>query len=295
MSKNRTSILCFLFSASLFCFAQGQEQSEISFTGTIGSDLKIQMKLKFEENQVSGTYSYDEFRSDIPLKGSIENGEDLTLNEFDTSGNTIGIFKGTLVSSTSIEGIWSEPDSSNKLPFVIEVKENLKFINNPVDEYIKNNGLESNTDTTDNLVRIETNFDNDGYVDIAVINTGTWGASSGGGEWEIYLATDHGKYFFLNRLFFHPYAILSEALEKGIGQLRLYHRIDANQGYLYEFKVTRFCVWKINERIMDMRKDEDEAEYQKLFGDLRINKISEFCKLTNYLKNKNCVWHKGYY
>ena len=98
------------------------ETSEKVFTGTIEQTLKITMTLKFEGNQVSGTYFYDTYKKPIALKGTIDDQKNILINELDDYKKVKGIFKGTIAADNKIEGTWSTPDGQKKKAFMVEQK-----------------------------------------------------------------------------------------------------------------------------------------------------------------------------
>lgn len=100
---------------------------EMNLVGTINSDLNIHMNLRFRGNEVNGTYFYDKFKTSISLKGSINNIDNIIMSEYDAKGNVTGVFNGKFTSQSNIEGTWSKPDGSNKMPFsVFELNESVK-------------------------------------------------------------------------------------------------------------------------------------------------------------------------
>lgn len=98
------------------------------FRGDIGGKYKIQMRLRREGANLSGTYFYENKRSDINLKGTIDAGGNFVLQEFDGGGQQTGTFKGTWkeadaddvdAAGATLEGHWSKPDGSNSMPFAL--------------------------------------------------------------------------------------------------------------------------------------------------------------------------------
>lgn len=92
-----------------------------NFRGSIG-DKKIEMNIRREGDQLSGTYLYRRIGSDISLKGSVDKQGNFKLQEFDNSGKQTGEFKGkwnelnnqpTIV----LEGTWAKPGGSDELSF----------------------------------------------------------------------------------------------------------------------------------------------------------------------------------
>jgi hypothetical protein len=97
------------------------------FRGTIANNLKIEMTLVRDRDQLTGTYFYPRAGKNIDLKGSIDKDGNLDLRETDETGKETGIFKGKWKPATDepdvglseIEGKWSRPDGSKETNFQI--------------------------------------------------------------------------------------------------------------------------------------------------------------------------------
>jgi hypothetical protein len=92
------------------------------FKGSIGSALDLQMKLVREGEKLTGSYFYQKSGTRIDLKGSIDNDNYITLEEFDASGKQTGVFKGLWnmkpeEGAVSIAGNWTRPDGEKKTAF----------------------------------------------------------------------------------------------------------------------------------------------------------------------------------
>jgi hypothetical protein len=96
------------------------------FRGRIGDKLYIEMTLNRDGENLTGTYLYARTGKDIQLKGAIDQGGALTLNESDSEGKPTGTFKGKWGNDTgqspelglaTIEGKWSKPDGSKETKF----------------------------------------------------------------------------------------------------------------------------------------------------------------------------------
>lgn len=95
--------------------------AKTTFRGSIDGRLAIHMQLKREGNVLTGAYFYDKYKQDIPLKGSIDEQNNVELTEYE-KGKEIGLFSGKFTSPNKIEGHWSKPDGSKKLTFVVELE-----------------------------------------------------------------------------------------------------------------------------------------------------------------------------
>jgi len=84
------------------------------FKGSIGSSLDLQMKLNRSNDQLTGNYYYEKVGTKIDLRGTLDKGGNVTLEEFDTAGKQTGLFKGIWAVDASdglvtIAGNWSKP------------------------------------------------------------------------------------------------------------------------------------------------------------------------------------------
>lgn len=102
------------------------EGEQTSFRGDIGGKYKIQMRLRRNGAELSGTYFYENKATDITLKGAIDKQGNFTLQEFDQTGRQTGLFKGRWKEAAedetgaSLEGHWSKPDGSGALTFSLD-------------------------------------------------------------------------------------------------------------------------------------------------------------------------------
>ena len=84
------------------------------FKGSIGSSLDLQMKLVRTGDLLAGSYFYQKVGTRINLRGNVDKGGNLTLEEFDQAGKQTGLFKGVWsVDATdgmiALAGNWSKP------------------------------------------------------------------------------------------------------------------------------------------------------------------------------------------
>jgi uncharacterized protein DUF3298/peptidoglycan-N-acetylmuramic acid deacetylase PdaC-like protein len=92
------------------------------FRGRIAYELKIEMNLTRQGDQLSGTYFYPRVGKNINLKGSVDKDGNVDLRESDDSGKETGVFKGKWKAANGmglaeIEGKWSRPDGSKETEF----------------------------------------------------------------------------------------------------------------------------------------------------------------------------------
>lgn len=102
------------------------------FKGSIGSALGLQMKLVREGEKLSGSYFYQKSGKKIDVRGSVDAGGNVTLEEFDSSGKQTGVFKGTWKQgadgSIEIAGNWTKPAGDKKTAFALQ-QEPIEFSN----------------------------------------------------------------------------------------------------------------------------------------------------------------------
>jgi hypothetical protein len=102
------------------------------FKGSIGSALGLQMKLVRDGNNLHGTYFYQKVGTKIDLRGTIDSGNNVVLEEFDANGKQTGVFKGVWKTGDNglieIAGNWSKPNSTKGTAFSLE-QEPIEFTN----------------------------------------------------------------------------------------------------------------------------------------------------------------------
>jgi len=123
----------------------GQNVTPTSFTrhfsGLVDARFKIQMSLRREGADLSGSYFYqptNDFvihgnftgtpdrwadkeisaaRMDVSVRGSVDEQRNFQMEETDSKGVKLGIFKGRFVSDTQIEGTWTKMNGKQPTPF----------------------------------------------------------------------------------------------------------------------------------------------------------------------------------
>ncbi|HZE64974.1 MAG TPA: DUF3298 domain-containing protein [Pyrinomonadaceae bacterium] len=94
------------------------------FKGAIGNALGLQMKLVREADKLTGTYSYQKVGTKIDVRGTIDSGNNVVLEEFDANGKQTGVFKGFWKTGDNglieIAGNWTKPNSSKSTPFSLQ-------------------------------------------------------------------------------------------------------------------------------------------------------------------------------
>lgn len=99
------------------------EAAERIFRGSIGG-RGIEARLRREGEQLTGSYSYDGIDESLTLKGRVEAGGRLALDEFDAAGRQTGKFTGEWREdedepAAMITGDWTRPDGSRSVYFTL--------------------------------------------------------------------------------------------------------------------------------------------------------------------------------
>lgn len=91
------------------------------FKGSIGSALGLQMKLVREGEKLTGSYFYQKVGTPINIRGTIDKGGNVVIDEFDSAENQTGTFKGLWKEDENgliaIAGNWTKPNSDKKTAF----------------------------------------------------------------------------------------------------------------------------------------------------------------------------------
>ncbi len=102
------------------------------FKGSIGSVLGLQMKLVREADKLTGTYFYQKVGTKIDVRGTVDSGNNVVLEEFDANGKQTGVFKGVWkigdTGLVEIAGNWTKPNSSKAAAFSL-TQEPIEFTN----------------------------------------------------------------------------------------------------------------------------------------------------------------------
>src|SRR6266550_2477063 len=102
------------------------------FKGSIGSALGLQMKLVRDSDKLTGTYFYQKVGTKIDVRGSIDSGNNVVLEEFDANGKQTGVFKGVWKTGDDglieIAGNWTKPNSNKAAAFSLQ-QEPIEFSN----------------------------------------------------------------------------------------------------------------------------------------------------------------------
>lgn len=99
--------------------ASAAQQGRRQYVGAMGTATRIRMTLDIRGTTVQGSYVYEAIGKPLALAGTLSD-KQLTLREADENGNHTGTFRGQFVTTTLIEGTWSNPAGSKKLPFSVK-------------------------------------------------------------------------------------------------------------------------------------------------------------------------------
>lgn len=105
-----------------------------NYQGTIGERYRIRMSLVFEKGALSGVYAYATQLADIRLRGRLEAGSRIVLEELGPSGTMTAQFVGTFperdprgqfgdspLQCEVITGTWKKSDGGQPLPFYLSL------------------------------------------------------------------------------------------------------------------------------------------------------------------------------
>jgi len=106
-----------------------QTEEEISYVGAMKDNIDIHMRLRIQDDIITGSYYYGTVRVDLPLSGTIDKARQVEIIEYDANGKSTGTFMGRFVSEDRLEGVWNNEKikyfskGRNVYPFYME-KEN---------------------------------------------------------------------------------------------------------------------------------------------------------------------------
>jgi hypothetical protein len=118
---------------SAFGTCIGDSSFLMNYNGMIGDKYKVRVTITIIGDKVEGVYFYATQLKDIPLKGTIVDGRNITMDELDDAGNITGKFEGEFperdprgkFGSSKLQcdvmvGYWYRSDKPNiKLPFYL--------------------------------------------------------------------------------------------------------------------------------------------------------------------------------
>ncbi|MEO5928992.1 MAG: hypothetical protein ABIR47_03580 [Candidatus Kapaibacterium sp.] len=94
------------------------------YSGTIGNNIPIRMKLCRQGTTLGGTYQYVKVGKDLELAGTVSPDGRIEINEYHGSEMSTGKFVGSFVGNTLIEGTWisSAGKEPKQLPFTLRLE-----------------------------------------------------------------------------------------------------------------------------------------------------------------------------
>lgn len=91
-----------------------------SYTGRLDGRYPIRMVLTRKGDRLTGRYVYTRVGKPLELRGAMEGGSVLRLDEFDAGGKRTGRFEASYTAPTVVEGIWISGDGRRRFPFRLE-------------------------------------------------------------------------------------------------------------------------------------------------------------------------------
>ncbi len=105
--------------------ASNSDPKEIAETqeyeGTINNNYEITMSLTRNGNSLAGYVVPKSNGTSIPVRGTIDNDNNVNLSEYDDKDNWTGTYKGKLSGGT-LDGKWTKPDGSAERPLYLREK-----------------------------------------------------------------------------------------------------------------------------------------------------------------------------
>jgi hypothetical protein len=96
------------------------EPGVVRLEGTIGG-LPVQMRIKIEDGDVTGSYSYDKVGQNIRLEGTIEANRMLTMKEYGEDGDVTGSFDCWYAPGIRLTGTWTDAGGEKTLEVKLDV------------------------------------------------------------------------------------------------------------------------------------------------------------------------------
>lgn len=145
---------------------------------------------------------------------------------------------------------------------------------------------------------------------MALTNTAMWSGNNGG-FWNIYLQNKDKKYYLLSCFFIRPEVMAILPYQHGIARIVTYSRGGGNKGAVIEYFLSGMGVEEGRIMHVTWQTDEDDAaqaepeeepmdprDARDLLYFLQVTNESEyqqeFCRLSDYLRDKNCRWQDSW-
>lgn len=121
MKKAISLAVVVMFLLAAIAYAEFNQDFTKNFVGTVGDKYKIQMKLVSSKNMgITGSCLSEITKEESKLMGTSDPEGNLVIIEYDGLRNIIGVFVGKFKSENKIVGVWSNPDGSKQMSFVLE-------------------------------------------------------------------------------------------------------------------------------------------------------------------------------
>jgi hypothetical protein len=145
-----------------------------------------------------------------------------------------------------------------------------------------------NADTI-RLLRVVSDFNNDGFEDMAVSDSLQWDYPEG--TWKINLGTRERRYRFSGSIFCNIEEVYIEPLDKGTARIATYASRGKRKESLIEYQLSAAKLSKIARKRSSFRHVKKMDIVRKGCNLFREN--IESCPLSAYLKSRNCLWKRG--
>jgi len=140
------------------------------------------------------------------------------------------------------------------------------------------------------LLRVRADLDGDGWPDLAVSDSSTWG--NAGGQWLLFRAQADGTYAYWGTLFFSPGAAVATVTAPSRGQLTTYVRTSASRGALTTHRLDADGITATARTTLDLEQPADRVRYESTFAPGRGLPV-EHCKLLDYRRDPVGCWRPG--
>lgn len=139
------------------------------------------------------------------------------------------------------------------------------------------------------LLRLRTDFNNDGIVDLALSEGSIWGQA--GGPWLIFLGDRGGRYTYVGELFFHPARLAIRPVGRGAADITAFVRDSAASGHLVVSRVASAGISPVRDQVLRDVAGADQDAYRAAFSTATVQ--AESCRLVDYRGDKLHCWRAG--
>jgi len=145
------------------------------------------------------------------------------------------------------------------------------------------------------LIRAVADFNNDGRPDLALSVSTSWG--NAGGVWHVYFRLADGSYAAPQLAFWHPWALRIVPVADGETRIITYWHGSAQEGDLVAYDVAGCEISEAKATGLILRAGDGGDEADRRLYDILFSSWPpvEHCRLKDFLRRRDCRWHKGYY